>query len=109
MDGLSFPLYLKTYYLDEPLFTESKIVSSIYKPDFKSSFKKICEKEFLIILTTFINNLKRYLQIFMLSASNYSDGTILASDNIPDEVKNELKKATNLIGIFRNRRSRINN
>ena len=91
-----FPLYLKTYYLDEPLFAESKIVSSIYKPDFKGVLsKKIYEKvTFDNIDEAFINNLKNatYKSLCCL-ASNYSDGTILASDNIPDEVKNELKES----------------
>ena len=40
-----FPLYLKTYYADEPLFAESKIVSSIYKQDFNGVIsKKIHDK-----------------------------------------------------------------
>ena len=29
-----FPLYLKTYYLDEPIFEDSKIVVSFYPKDF---------------------------------------------------------------------------
>ena len=32
-----FPLYLKSYYADEPLFLESKIVYSVYEPDFKGT------------------------------------------------------------------------
>ena len=46
-----FPLYLKTYYADEPLFAESKIVSSIYKQDFNGVIsKKIHDKVILTIL-----------------------------------------------------------
>lgn len=31
------PLYLKKYYIDEPLFAESKIVTSIYNKDFQGT------------------------------------------------------------------------
>lgn len=34
------PLYLKTHYAKDPIFTESKIVYSIYEQDFKEKFKK---------------------------------------------------------------------
>jgi len=35
-----FPLYLKTYYKDEPLFADSKIVVSFYPKDFKGNLSK---------------------------------------------------------------------
>ena len=35
-----FPLYLKTYYQDEPIFTESKIVVSFYSKDFDGVVSK---------------------------------------------------------------------
>ena len=89
-----FPLYLKTYYLDEPLFAESKIVSSIYKPDFNGVLsKKIYNKvTFDNIDEAHISDLKNstYKSLCNL-ASKYSDGTILASNDIPDEVKKEVK------------------
>ena len=89
-----FPLYLKTYYLDEPLFAESKIVSSIYKPDFNGVLsKKIYNKvTFDNIDEAHISDLKNstYKSLCNL-ASKYSDGTILASNDIPDEVKNAVK------------------
>ena len=39
-----FPLYLKTYYGDEQLFSESKVISSIYKPDFEGVLSKNLQK-----------------------------------------------------------------
>ena len=91
-----FPLYLKTIYADEPLFAESKIVSSIYKPDFNGVLsKKIFDKvTFDNIDEPLISDLKNstYKSLCNL-ASKYSDGTILASNDIPDEVKNAVKSS----------------
>ena len=89
-----FPLYLKTIYADEPLFAESKIVSSIYKPNFNGVLsKKIFDKVTLDnIDEPLISDLKNstYKSLCNL-ASKYSDGIILASNDIPDEVKNAVK------------------
>ena len=89
-----FPLYLKTYYADEPLFAESKIVSSIYKPDFSGVLsKKIYDKvTFDNIHESHTGDLKNanYKSLCKL-ALNYSDGIILASDEIPHEVEKDIK------------------
>ena len=89
-----FPLYLKTYYADEPLFAESKIVSSIYKQDFNGVIsKKIHDKvTFDNIDEADIADLKNATYNSLCNiASYYSDGTILASSEIPEEVKNKVK------------------
>ena len=89
-----FPLYLKTYYADEPLFAESKIVSSIYKQDFNGVIsKKIHDKvTFDNIDEADITDLKNATYNSLCNiASYYSDGTILASSEIPEEVKNKVK------------------
>jgi len=91
-----FPLYLKTYYADEPLFAESKIVSSIYKQDFNGVIsKKIHDKvTFDNIDEADITDLKNATYNSLCNiASYYSDGTILASSEIPEEVKNKVKES----------------
>ena len=91
-----FPLYLKTYYADEPLFAESKIVSSIYKQDFNGVIsKKIHDKViFDNIDEGYITDLKNATYNSLCNiASNYSDGIILASGEIPEDVKNKVKES----------------
>ena len=83
------PLYLKEFYKEEPLFTESKIVTSIYNNDFegtlnsslanKVKFDKIdAEKIAVLEKPTHRNILK--------SAIENSDAVILGSESISDEL-----------------------
>ena len=78
-----FPLYLKTYYKDEPLFAESKIVTSVYSKDFdgvvsnkiqkKVSFDKIPSEEIELLKRANYENL---IQISL----NHSDGYVVADN-----------------------------
>lgn len=78
-----FPLYLKTYYKDEPLFAESKIVTSIYSKDFdgvvsnkiqkKVSFDKIPSEEIKLL------KIANYENLIQLSL-NHSDGYVVADN-----------------------------
>jgi len=91
-----FPLYLKTYYADEPLFAESKIVSSIYKQDFNGVIsKKIYDKViFDNIDEAHLTDLKNATFNSLCNiSSNYSDGTILASAEIPEDVRKKIKES----------------
>ena len=89
-----FPLYLKSYYADEPLFSESKIVYSVYEPDFKGVIsKKIYDKvAFDKIDTDLISLLKKadYNALTNL-ASTHSDGIIAASQNLTKDILSDLK------------------
>ena len=89
-----FPLYLKSYYADEPLFSESKIVYSVYEPDFKGVIsKKIHDKvAFDKIDTDHISLLKKadYNALTNL-ASTHSDGIIAASQNLTTDILSDLK------------------
>ena len=41
MDGSClFPVYMKTYFADEPIFNSSKIVTSVYPKDFDNYLSK---------------------------------------------------------------------
>jgi starch synthase len=83
------PLYLKEFYKEEPLFTESKIVTSIYNNDFegtlnpaladKIKFDKIApEKVEILEVPSHTNILK--------SAIENSDAVIKGSESISDEL-----------------------
>ena len=73
------PLYLKEYYKDEPLFANSKVVTSIY------------ENETMKILED-----SSYENLYKISIMN-SDGVIFAGDNVKDsylEIAKTLKIPT---------------
>ncbi|WP_299057685.1 glycogen/starch synthase [uncultured Polaribacter sp.] len=83
------PLYLKEFYKEEPLFTESKIVTSLYNNPFegtlnetlseKVKFDNISDQKIEIIKTpSFINILK--------SAIENSDAIIHGSETISEEL-----------------------
>jgi starch synthase len=84
------PLYLREYYADEPLFADSKIVTSIYGNGFKGSlneamsgkvaFDQIPEGPVEMLKEPSFNNLLKI-------AVDYSDAIILASESIPAELQ----------------------
>lgn len=90
------PLYLKKYYADEPIFADSKVVTSVYSKGFentlntdlikKIAFDGIDENQVTALATPDYNNLLKV-------AVDYSDAVILASEEIPEELN---KHITNL-------------
>ena len=88
------PLYLKEYYKDEPLFSDSKIVTSLYNQSFdntlnkdmvkKIKFDNIDDKAIEILKKPSYNNI-------MKVAVDYSDALIIGSEEIPKELKEYLK------------------
>jgi starch synthase len=88
------PLYLKEYYKDEPLFSESKVVTSIYNQSFngtlnkdlvnKIKFDNVDEEAIKPLEEPTFNNL-------MKVAIDYSDALIIGSESIPDELDTYLK------------------
>ncbi|KJD36491.1 glycogen synthase [Tamlana sedimentorum] len=88
------PLYLKEYYKDEPLFSESKIVTSIYNQSFdnmlnndlinKIKFDNITEDAIKTLDKPTYNNL-------MKVAIDQSDALIVGSENIPEELDAHIK------------------
>ncbi len=87
------PLYLKKLYADEPLFGDSKIVTSVYGQAFdgvldsgmtkKISFDGISEDSIAPLATPNYNNLLNV-------AVDFSDAVILASEEIPEELRNHI-------------------
>ena len=93
-----FPLYLNTYYKDEPIFADSKIVTSIYKKDFTGVVsKKIKSKvEFDLIPKdeTEVLSKSNYNNLIKLSIK-HSDGIVSSSKETPsdlNEIIDESKK-----------------
>ncbi|WP_445383894.1 glycogen/starch synthase [Robiginitalea sp. IMCC44478] len=90
------PLYLREYYKDEPLFADSRIVTSVYGRGFegelnpelskKIAFDNISADRSAVVDPPTYNNLLKV-------ALDYSDAIILAAEEIPDELQ---EYATNL-------------
>lgn len=84
------PLYLKKYYGDEPLFTDSKIVTSVYAQDFDNTLDKemLSKIRFDNINGDGVEILAEptYANI-MKVAVNHSDAVVIASDNIPKDLQ----------------------
>ena len=88
------PLYLKEYYKNEPLFSESKIVTSVYNQSFdgtldanmihKLKFDGIDEDMIKTLETPSYNNI-------MKVAIDHSDALIKGSSEIPKELEDYLK------------------
>ena len=81
-----FPLYLKNYYKDEPLFEQCKIVSSVYPQDFDGPLagdlhKKVAFDELEADAIQGLTD-PTYEQLLNLNVA-YSDGFVLAGDTLP--------------------------
>ncbi|NAS12597.1 glycogen/starch synthase [Poritiphilus flavus] len=84
------PLYLKVYYADEPLFADSKIVTSVYGSGYegelddqmkkKVAFDGISEEHISSLDAPSYNNLLKV-------AVDFSDAVILAAEDIPEDLK----------------------
>ena len=90
------PLYLKEYYKDEPLFTNSKIVTSLYNQSFDGSLNKemINKITFDNIEESAVKELAdpNYINL-MKVAVDYSDALIVGSSEIPKALQTYLKSS----------------
>ena len=87
------PLYLRKYYADEPLFSESEIVTSVYGKDFegeldsamidKIAFDGIDKEEISSLAQPEYNNLLKV-------AVDHSDAVILAAEDLSDDLKGHI-------------------
>ncbi len=87
------PLYLRKYYADEPLFADSKIVTSIYDRGYdgeldggmidKIAFDGIDKESISSLSSPDYNNLLKV-------AADYSDAIILASEEVSEDLKNHI-------------------
>ncbi len=84
------PLYLKKYYADEPLFADSKIVTSVYGQGFEGSLdsEMIKKVAFDGISEDEVSDLENpdYTNLLKV-AVNYSDAVILADEQLPEDLQ----------------------
>ncbi|WP_055434673.1 glycogen/starch synthase [Lacinutrix algicola] len=89
------PLYLKQFYKDEPLFNESKIVTSVYNQSFDDTLNKdlINKVAFDNIDKDAIKMLEKptYNNLMKVAIDN-SDALIIGSNEIPKELEDYLAK-----------------
>ncbi|MCB0374768.1 MAG: glycogen/starch synthase [Sinomicrobium sp.] len=88
------PLYLRKYYGDEPLFSESKIITSVYNKEFdgtlsnsivdKIKFDNIANDDIAILKESSYSNLLKV-------AINNADAVIVASKEIPEALREYIK------------------
>lgn len=91
------PLYCKYYYKDEPLLANTKVVTSFFSPPFeaklngdlfaKIKFDGIEEQHMELLKQPSIDNM-------FCAAVQHSDGIILASDDVNDNVKKAIFSST---------------
>ncbi|MBO7529107.1 MAG: glycogen/starch synthase [Bacteroidales bacterium] len=84
------PLFIKRAFKDNPLFSDSKVVYSLYDDDFEGAFRDSYEKKLKMpgIIAKEIKWLKNptYANI-QKSALDFSDAIVMASPNINPEVE----------------------
>ena len=90
-----FPLYLKEVYKDEPIFQNSKIITSIYGTRFAGSLNKKLEDKIIFdeIEKNKIAVIKNpnYVNLMKI-AIDFSDALIIGSETIPKELQDYLNK-----------------
>ena len=90
-----FPLYLKEVYKDEPIFQNSKIITSIYGTGFAGSLNKKLQDKIIFdeIEKNKIAGIKtpNYVNLMKI-AIDFSDALIVGSENISKELKDYLNK-----------------
>lgn len=100
------PLYLKHYYVTEPLFENSKIVTSVYDTGFEGSLdKKLIDKiAYDGIDKKKMDELKKpnYANV-MKSAIKNSDAVIIGSEEIPEDLSEYLKTIDKPVLKFHNK------
>ncbi|MBP3756540.1 MAG: glycogen/starch synthase [Prevotella sp.] len=84
------PFYVKTAYHDEPSFAEAKVVTSLFnntlKGDFGTNFKKCVNfREAKAELLDKYNEKFDFTELGKM-AIDYSDGVVVAADNVNDEL-----------------------
>ena len=90
------PLYLKEFYKNEPLFTESKIVTSIYQKSFEGTLnsKMINKIKFDNIEEDLISHLNTpSYENLMKVAIDHSDALIRGSEELSDDINNYLNSS----------------
>ena len=90
------PLYLKTFYKDDPLFSSSKIVYSVYNDEFKkplnNELKRKIQMDGISKDDVKVLNTPNYYNLSKLAITN-SDAVIIGSKTINNRIVELLKKS----------------
>ena len=93
------PLYIKKYYYNNPLFSQSKVIYSAYNDDFKNTLDKEFNQKLLLdgITADDVDVIKdpSYVNVNKM-AIDYSDAVIQGTENINPAVKEYIKKSGKL-------------
>lgn len=94
--GALLPLYLRTFYRDEPIFSDTKIITSIFNQEFEGELDaSITDK----IMFDEIEQEKLHslnpptFQNLMKNAIEHSDALITIGDNISEEITNFIEQS----------------
>ena len=89
------PLYLRNYYGNEPLFKDSKIVTSVYNQSFDNSLNKELKEKILFdgLENSNVKHLKdpNYTSLIKTAIDN-SDVVILGGDKVSEDLKTYIQK-----------------
>jgi starch synthase len=88
------PIYIKKVFKDNPLFSESKIVFSIYDDDFTETFRTGFDKKMKLpgIAPKDVKHLKTTDYVNLIkTALDFSDGIIYGSEKINPELEEYAK------------------
>ncbi|MFZ0489933.1 MAG: glycogen/starch synthase [Salegentibacter sp.] len=100
------PLYLRRYYGNEPLFSDSKIVTSVYNQSFDGTLNKDMYKKVLFdgMENEDVKYLKKpdFVNIIKTAVEN-SDAAIIGGDNLPEELKKYLNNLNKPVLPYKNR------
>jgi starch synthase len=83
------PLYIKRAYRDNPLFSDTRVVVSLYDDDFEESLNKDSANKIKLdgITNKDLKHYKKPSYVSMMkSAIDFSDGVILGSETVSDEL-----------------------
>ncbi len=94
------PLYIKKAFRDNPIYTDTKVIYSVYNDDFNESLNKFFAKKIKLEGIS-DNDLKHYNNTnfvsMMKAAIDFSDAVILGSEEINDEVLSYIKAENKLM------------
>jgi starch synthase len=90
------PLYIKKYFYNDPLFKDSKVITSVYDDSFKNSLNPEFNEKLLLegITGEDISVIKdpNYVNLCKLGI-NYSDAVIKGMENINADIENHIKSS----------------
>lgn len=88
-----FPLYMKTYFAEDPIFEQSKIVTSVYPKDFDGGLSDSLKTKLSFDLsdTAPFDSVDQgqYEKLLQL-AVEHSDGVVLSGDTIESEITDKI-------------------